>query len=163
MRLQLFPGERRRKPARMRIGLAEKPAEVREPGSRLSQQGEVAVTLLARTRTRPRTLTSIRVRVRGQGRGRSHRHLRADDGLDAVAATPVRELDRTGDRVVVRDGQRGHVQPGGLLHQRLDFRSAVPERVRRVYVDVCEHRSKLYVRFCSHALLASVITYACWL
>ena len=67
--------------------------------------------------------------------------LHADDRLHTVLLGGLVELDRTVEGAVVRDSERILPQRLRTLHERLDLRQAVEERVLRMRVEVGEHRA----------------------
>ena len=68
-------------------------------------------------------------------------HFGADDGLDALAAALLVELDRPEQVVQVRDGQRGLVVGGGGLDGFVDAVGAVDDGKFGVQAQVNKHRS----------------------
>ena len=68
--------------------------------------------------------------------------LAAEDRLDAGLARLAVELDRAGERAVVGERDRGHLEPRRLLHEGRDAARAVEDRVLRVDVQVDERRRR---------------------
>ena len=69
-------------------------------------------------------------------------HLTADDRLYALPLRCLVEVDRTGERAVIGERDRGHLEPGGLRRKRRYPARTVEDRVLRVDVEMDERRGQ---------------------
>ena len=122
----------------VRMGERDDPAEV-APAARVAhEQRQMASPALPVRAARHRAGVSVRV---GARRADSHVDLRAVDRPHAAVRRGLRQLHRSGERVVVGQRKRRVTQLAGALHQLVRQRHAVQERVRRVAVQLDVWRS----------------------
>ncbi len=129
------PGER---DDPLRVPLEELPVDARlvVVPLEVAERGELDQVRVALVRLREERQVRVPLRLRAPVVGDVH--LTADDGLDPGRPGFPVELDSARERAVVRERDRRHLEPSGLLDERRDPARPVEDRVLRVDVQMDE-------------------------